>query len=254
MLLPAPGVAQAQEDGAQVYEQNCASCHGSGGAGVPGVFPPFVGNDRTTDPAYVAGVVRNGLQGPIEVGGETYDGVMPAFSQLSDAQVTAVAGYVASLSGAAPPDSSTTTATVGPVEGDTDRGEALFRGSERLSAGGPACFSCHAAGSYSQGAGGFGPDLTGAFSRLGGAAGLSAWLANPPSPTMAPIFAAHPLTEDEIASLIAFLQVVEADEPANGLDWMVVGGLGGALGLMALMTFGLRRPRGTYVERLRSGR
>jgi mono/diheme cytochrome c family protein len=249
-----PGGAQTAEEGQAVYEQNCVSCHQPGGVGVAGAFPPLAGNSRVADPEYVAGIVRNGLQGPIEVLGQTYDGVMPAFAQLSDAEVAAVAAYVASLSGGTTPTTTPATTTpAGPVVGDPYRGEALFVGAERLSAGGAACFSCHAAGPYSQGVSRLGVDLTKAFSRLGGSAGLSAWLANPPSPTMMPIFATRPLTEDEIADLVAFLQVVDqVGASSPGPDWMLFGGLGGVGALMALMALGLRRPRGKYVDHLRS--
>jgi hypothetical protein len=35
-----------------------------------------------------------GLQGPIEVDGAAYDGVMPGWSQLSDAQLAAVTNHI----------------------------------------------------------------------------------------------------------------------------------------------------------------
>lgn len=39
-------------------------------------MPPLAGNPRVQDEAYVVKVVREGLSGPLEVGGVTYDGVM----------------------------------------------------------------------------------------------------------------------------------------------------------------------------------
>jgi nitrite reductase (NO-forming) len=39
-------------------------------------------------------VVLNGLSGRIEVNGRDYDGAMPPFDHLSDAQIAAVVNYV----------------------------------------------------------------------------------------------------------------------------------------------------------------
>jgi hypothetical protein len=122
--------------------------------------------------------------------------------------------------------------------------------------GGPACFSCHQAGSHSQSGGGLGPDLTAAFSRLGGEVGLAGWLANPPSPTMTPLFADKPLTETEIADLTAFLASAETEAggatSAGGFDWMLAGGVLGLALLLAFMGFVIRGPRPAYSDRLRS--
>lgn len=81
-------------DGEQVYSVNCAGCHQPGGIGLEGQYPPLVGNPNVQDAAYVEQVIRNGLQGEIVVNGVTYDGVMPAFSTLSDEQITAVIAYI----------------------------------------------------------------------------------------------------------------------------------------------------------------
>lgn len=91
---PADGTDRLLVDGRLVYEANCTACHGSDGTGRPGVFPPLLDNPNVEDSDYLRSVVRNGLAGQIEVLGETYDGVMPAFSLLDDDQVTALVAYV----------------------------------------------------------------------------------------------------------------------------------------------------------------
>ena len=53
-------LAQGSADGAQVYADNCASCHGANGEGVPGTFPPLTGNPNAADPDHVSTVVRDG--------------------------------------------------------------------------------------------------------------------------------------------------------------------------------------------------
>jgi mono/diheme cytochrome c family protein len=189
-------------------------------------------------------VIRNGKSGEL--------GVMPGFPQLSDAEIASLHAYLLSLGGPPPDGTTTTTTPAGPVTGDAVEGERLYVGATRLSAGGPACASCHAAGPYSQGGAGLGPDLTDVYSRLGGSAGLSSWLGAPPSPTMQPVYGSRPLTEEEIADLVAFFAAVDGTEPAGGPDLFLILGVGGLAGLLALMAFVLRKPRHPYVERLRS--
>lgn len=249
LLLPAPASAQ-EADGEAAYGKACASCHQAGGTGVPGAFPPLAGNENAADPSYVIDVIRNGKQGEITVNGEIYNGVMPPVTGLSDAEIEAVAAYVAGLATGGGQPSTPTTAPAGPVAGDAARGEDLFLGREPLVAGGGACAGCHAAGPY--GGASLGPDLTGAFSRLGGQAGLSGWLAAPPSLTMQPAFARHPLDQTEIADLIAFLGTVDGAVPDRGPDVMLWGGLGGLVALLGFMTVAFKRPRGRYVDQLRS--
>jgi mono/diheme cytochrome c family protein len=95
---PLDAEAQADADrlreGQQVYSQVCSSCHQPGGAGLPGQFPPLVDNPNVDDAAYVAEVIINGRQGEIVVNGETYNGVMPSFSTLSDEEIEAVTAYI----------------------------------------------------------------------------------------------------------------------------------------------------------------
>ncbi len=247
-------VAAAQDAGAgtAVFASNCASCHQAGGTGVPGTFPPLAGNPNVADAAHVEKVVREGLSGPIDVNGETYDGTMPALTQLSDTEVADVVAYVVSLAegGQTPPDDQ----PVKPVEaGTVGAGEALFTGSTQFANGGGACSGCHAAGSIGHlGGPGLGPDLTDVADRLGGEVGLSAWLVNPPSPTMTPIFGDRPLTPEEIADLTAFLVDAPSQDPPPGLDWLVLLGLGGLVVLTAAMAITYRGMRQTYSERLKA--
>jgi mono/diheme cytochrome c family protein len=102
LLLPATGAAQSDEDqnieqltqGQQVYSDNCSACHQPTGLGIPGSFPPLKDNPNVQDATYVEGVIQNGLSGPIEVNGETYDGVMPSFTTLDDSQIAAVVAFL----------------------------------------------------------------------------------------------------------------------------------------------------------------
>ena len=86
----------AEVDGGAVYTAHCMACHQATGAGVPGAFPPVaghVGDLYAADPAYLVQLVIYGLQGEIVVQGTTYNGMMMALPQLSDADVAAVLNH-----------------------------------------------------------------------------------------------------------------------------------------------------------------
>ncbi len=86
--------AELLQEGQQVYLQICSACHQPGGTGLAGQFPPLLDNPNVDDSDYVAEVITNGLQGEITVLGETYDGVMPSFSTLTDDEIAAVTAYL----------------------------------------------------------------------------------------------------------------------------------------------------------------
>ena len=80
--VAAPAVAA--EDGASLFQQNCAACHQAKGQGVAGAFPPLAGNKFVQgDPKGPAYVVTHGRGG------------MPNFSDdLDDQQMAAILTYV----------------------------------------------------------------------------------------------------------------------------------------------------------------
>ena len=247
-------LSQSAADGAAIYAENCATCHQPGGVGIVGTFPPLAGNPASADAAYVEDVVRNGLSGPIEVLGVTYDATMASFADLSDDDVAALVEYVATLAeggGAVVPDDEP---AVEP--GHVDDGRALFIGSDRFDAGGGSCAGCHTAGDVGNlGGWGLGPDLTDSVETFGGEAGLSGWLANPSSPVMRPIFADRPMTDAEIADVVAFLaDAPDQKRPTDPGDGLLYAGGAGLLVLIVGMAIAWRGMRQTYVERLRSKR
>src|SRR5690606_6072932 len=104
----APPAAEGEEPagvslalGAEVYNTNCVACHQATGEGLPAVFPPLSGHAANVyvldgGREYLVNVLLYGLVGAIDVEGVTYNGVMPAWSQLSDEQIAAVLNYVLS--------------------------------------------------------------------------------------------------------------------------------------------------------------
>jgi mono/diheme cytochrome c family protein len=85
-------------DGAVIYDANCSSCHQPNGGGIPGAFPPLAGNSVVTgSPTAVIAIVKNGLDGRVEVNGQFYSGIMPRWKGvLSDEQIAAAISYIRS--------------------------------------------------------------------------------------------------------------------------------------------------------------
>lgn len=80
--------------GARVYN-NCAACHQRDGEGVAGNYPPLAGSEWVSgSEVRLAALVLHGLEGSITVRGQSYNQVMPAWSQLSDEQIAAVLTYI----------------------------------------------------------------------------------------------------------------------------------------------------------------
>ena len=87
--------ANAAVDGAQVFTGKCAACHQASGLGLPGVFPPLARSPWVSgSKERLLAILLHGVQGPIEVLGITYNGMMPAWNALSDAELAAVSTYV----------------------------------------------------------------------------------------------------------------------------------------------------------------
>ena len=87
--------SSAEVDGSVVYAGNCVACHQANGQGLAGVFPPLVDSRWVTEkPERLVQILLHGINGEIEVQGQTYQGVMPAFAQLSDPELSAVLSYI----------------------------------------------------------------------------------------------------------------------------------------------------------------
>ena len=82
-------------DGGAIFAANCAACHQATGKGLPGVFPPLDGSDWVHgEPRVLANILLHGITGEITVKGNKYQGAMPAFPQLSDAELAGIASFI----------------------------------------------------------------------------------------------------------------------------------------------------------------
>ncbi|MEL7500392.1 MAG: c-type cytochrome [Planctomycetota bacterium] len=73
----------------------CITCHQADGEGLAGKYPPLNQSEWVQgDDRILARILLNGLNGPIEVRGQTYNNQMPAWKQLSDYDIAAVLTHI----------------------------------------------------------------------------------------------------------------------------------------------------------------
>jgi len=87
--------------GKRLYTANCVACHQATGLGVAGQFPTLVGSEWVLTEGWqgdnhLVFILLNGLQGAIQVKGDTYNGAMPPWKQLKDDQIAAILTYIRS--------------------------------------------------------------------------------------------------------------------------------------------------------------
>jgi len=102
----APAEMTLAEKGESIYQAVCIACHQANGQGLPGLFPPLASSNWVMgDDRRLALIVLHGLQGPIEVNGQPWNGVMPPQgATLDDEQIAAVLSYVRSAWGNSAPE------------------------------------------------------------------------------------------------------------------------------------------------------
>lgn len=81
--------------GEKVYSFYCGTCHQRDGQGASGRFPPLAKASYVTgDKNLLISIVLKGMEGPIEVNGEQYNGTMPQHSFLGDGEIANVLTYI----------------------------------------------------------------------------------------------------------------------------------------------------------------
>ena len=91
---PAVVSAAALASGKPLYAQYCLACHQADGGGVDRMNAPLTKTSWVLgDKSRLVGVLLNGMQG-VEIDGERYANVMPAFDYLTDQQLADVLTYV----------------------------------------------------------------------------------------------------------------------------------------------------------------
>ena len=261
-LLAAASGAPAQET-ADFFRQNCTSCHTIGGGRLTG--PDLKNVEERRDRDWLVRFMRN-PRAVIDSGdpyaqqmlAEARQTVMPTINGMTESRAENLLDLIAEESALEESQFKGLQISDRPfTQRDVDRGLALFTGDTALANGGTPCFSCHAIpGLAGLGGGRLGPELAGAYERLGGRRNMGAWLYAPATPTMAPLFREHPLEEEEILVLLAAFERAaldpSEDETGNSLSFLLLALGGTVLALAACDLIWKRRSlsvRAPIVER-----
>ena len=241
--------AASPEEGEALYNDLCSGCHTIGQGDLVG--PDLEGvTDRRDHDWLVRWIVApdeliaDGDPIAVELLQQWNNVPMPNVG-VNDAEAEAILSFMAQ---------GATGASVQPTQeplpaGDADQGKNLFTGASSFSGGGPACLACHSAGGVgSLGGGALGPDLTNSYEKWG-EAGIAAFVTNPSTPTMQLIWSDQPLTPEETADIVAFLQQAPVSERSTDAVVQLTGiGIIG-LALLLVVTHLLWRGRLRSVRR-----
>lgn len=249
------------QNGEALFKQNCGVCHKVGGGRMVGPDLMGVTTKRSEDwllkwTKSSQALVKSGDADAKAILDEFGGVVMPDQAHLPDADIKSIFAFIASKSAPESVSASIDTAKKEVVPDASNNatpeqietGKNIFVGSYALANGGPSCISCHNVNYSGVMPGGLlAKDLTSVYSRLGGDAGLQGILGAPPFPAMTQSYKEKPLTESEIAALVAFFNKVDKDKPnqlvntTNPLSYGGVIGLGGILVLIYILWYSRKK-------------
>ena len=214
--------AWAQEPGEQTFQMACAACHTIGGGRLVG--PDLAGiHDKRSQvwlERYVKSpksLIDSGDADAVAVFEEYKPLVMPdAF--ITDEQIKEVLAYMKVASGRLAASGGAVAAAAAPIEAapaseeEIFTGQELFQGNIRFVNGGAACNACHDVRNDAVIGGGIlAAELTTVFSRMG-RSGVEAILGQAPFPVMQAAYQDQALTEEEVTSLVSFLEYADSEQ------------------------------------------
>ncbi|MCM2264765.1 MAG: c-type cytochrome, partial [Desulfuromonadales bacterium] len=194
------------EEGESLFRQKCLACHTIGEGDKP-TGPDLAGVAERRDRQWLSAFIQD--PGKLLKAGDVvatqllqkFNNLEMPAQQLEPAQLEAVLTYLAHPEEAAhhPPPAETPAVT-----GDPARGARLYTGEAAFAKGGAPCLGCHGITGFGlAGGANYGPDLTTMFENFGDE-GIADILETLPFPSMEPIYATRPLTDEEQADLRAF--------------------------------------------------
>lgn len=238
------GFTSSAQDGEQLFKQNCTACHKMG---TRLVGPDLTGVTERRSEDWIKSFITNS-QAMVKSGDADAVAIFEEFNKvpmtsfpLSDAELTALVGYLSGFgtkaeTADAQPEEMVEEVPVEYSEEDIANGRSYFQGGQRLSGGGPSCVSCHNVTNEQVIPGGLmAKDLTNAYGRMGGHAGVAGILGAPPFPAMTNAYSGSAaLTDDEIHAIAAFLSAADdsSDQDVAGYDGesrMLMWGFGGLI-------------------------
>jgi mono/diheme cytochrome c family protein len=238
-----PGAAQGQ-DAATVFRQSCMSCHTIGGGKLVG--PDLKNVTQRKDRAWLIDfvadpkrVLDSGDPYAMKLKEEAGGAVMPPIAGMNRQRAEQLLALIEAESRLPKSQFVGLHITDEPfTPADVARGKAIFTGQTKLARGGASCLSCHTVrGIGGLGGGRLGPDLTLVYERMKGRKALASWLLAPATPTMQPVFAGTPLTNEEILPLVAYFEDAARrggeDQGTSRLGFLLLGLGGAVLGLAA---------------------
>ncbi|MHB0965943.1 MAG: c-type cytochrome [Bellilinea sp.] len=255
---------QTAEQGQQIFQQNCASCHTVGKGKLVG--PDLQGVTALRDRQWLQEFILDPTAkfdsgDPIAMQLlADYSNIRMPNMGLTAADVEAILIFLESSSAATQPAPTTgvsqSTPAAPAVVGNAAAGQRNFTGETSLANGGTACIACHSiSGSGVLDGGTLGPDLTQVLTRYG-EPGLTAAISTVNFPTMIGIFGAKPLTPQEVSDLVAYFTATNTQPVSiatkTGLYLGIAGGL--AVILFAVLLIFWPRQRQSISEKLRAGK
>ncbi len=255
-LLAFPSSPAAQQ-AADFFKQNCTGCHTIGGGRLVGPDLKGVTTQQSRewllkflqDPK---AMIDSGDPIAKKLQEEAHGMIMPTIPGMTPAREAELLDFLAARSQGQPSaaQAAAPTASEQPfTPQEVAAGQAIFRGTRPLAAGGPPCISCHSLGTLTGlGGGRLAPDLTRVYDRLGGRQGVQAWRGAPATPTMGSIFRTKPLRPEEITAILAVIEDAAAKKaPVTAglsLPFFFLGVAGMLLGLAGAQAVWRNRFRG----------
>jgi len=214
-----------QHEGAQYFKQVCVACHTINGGTLVG--PDLVNVHERRSDEWLQKFIKSPQtliksRDPDAVAVfEQYNKIIMPDPPFTDKQITAIIGYIKAASGSKTQSAGAGTARgktaasvdtgKGRTEEDVIMGQNLFQGKVRLANGGPTCISCHDVKNDAVIGGGIlARELTTVFSRMG-EPGVRAILGSAPFPVMQQAYVNKPLTDEEIFSIVSFLEQADKE-------------------------------------------
>ncbi|MCZ2392184.1 MAG: cytochrome c [Acidobacteria bacterium] len=258
--------ANAQDDGAKLFETRCYSCHNIGGGDKQG--PDLKGVTERQSREWIEEFVRSpvAMRSKDPVAAELFKKYSPTImpdQTLTPGELDAIITLIKNLTSKNEtfvPSGAKLSRAI--VPGDIPAGKELFTGQLKLANGAPSCNSCHSVnGVGALGGGTLGPDLTAVNTKYRDPE-LIAILQSPNFPTMNTIFANHKLTDEEVVQLFAYLQNAKQLHPEASVvptqaaattdpGFLILGFAATTLVLVGLNVFWRKRSHGVRKEMVR---